>query len=111
MHNSSAYVIKWCVENDIDTLVVGKNKEWKQNVDMSKQSNQKFVNIPYQMLLQQLQYKCENVELNMLRLRRVILQEQVFWMEKNLLSRIMISQEEYREDCLEATLDYLSIVM
>ena len=61
MHNSSAYVIKWCVENDIDTLVVGKNKEWKQNVDMSTQSNQKFVNIPYQMLLQQLQYKCENV--------------------------------------------------
>lgn len=61
MHNSSAYVIKWCAENDIDTLVVGKNKEWKQNVDMSKQSNQKFVNIPYQMLLQQLKYKCENV--------------------------------------------------
>ena len=61
MHNSSAYVIKWCVENDIDTLVVGKNKEWKQNVDMSTQSNQKFVNIPYQMLLQQLKYKCEDV--------------------------------------------------
>lgn len=61
MHSSSAYVIKWCVENDIDTLVVGKNKEWKQKTDMSKQSNQKFVNIPYQMLLQQLQYKCENI--------------------------------------------------
>lgn len=61
MHNASAYVIKWCVENNIDTLVVGKNKEWKQNADMSKQSNQKFVSIPYQMLLQQLQYKCENV--------------------------------------------------
>ena len=28
---------------------------------MSKQSNQKFVSIPYQMLLQQLKYKCENV--------------------------------------------------
>lgn len=61
MHNTSSYVIKWCVENNIDTLVVGKNKEWKQNADMSKYSNQKFVSIPYQMLLQQLQYKCENV--------------------------------------------------
>jgi len=60
MHNASSYVIKWCVENNIDTLVVGKNKEWKQNTDMSRQSNQKFVSIPYQMLLQQLQYKCEN---------------------------------------------------
>lgn len=61
MHNASSYVIKWCVENDIDTLVVGKNKEWKQNTDMSRQSNQKFVSIPYQMLLQQIKYKCENV--------------------------------------------------
>ena len=34
MHNASAYVIKWCVENDLDTLVVGKNKEWKQNTDI-----------------------------------------------------------------------------
>lgn len=61
MHNASVYVVKWCVENGIDTLVVGKNKEWKQNTDMSKQNNQKFVSIPYQMLLQQLKYKCENV--------------------------------------------------
>ena len=61
MHNASSYIVKWCVENDIDTLVVGKNKEWKQNASMSKGSNQKFVDIPYQMLLQQLKYKCENV--------------------------------------------------
>ncbi len=61
MHNASSYIVKWCIENNIDTLVIGKNKEWKQDASMSKQSNQKFVNIPYQMLLQQLQYKCENV--------------------------------------------------
>lgn len=60
MHNTSSYIVKWCVENEIDTLVVGKNKEWKQNTSMSKGSNQKFVDIPYQMLLQQLKYKCEN---------------------------------------------------
>lgn len=61
MHNASSYIVKWCVENDIDTLVVGKNKEWKQNISMSKGSNQKFVDIPYQMILQQFKYKCENV--------------------------------------------------
>ena len=61
MHNASSYIIKWCVENEIDTLVIGKNKEWKQNASMSKGNNQKFVDIPYQMLLQQLKYKCENV--------------------------------------------------
>lgn len=61
MHNASSYIVRWCVDNEIDTLVVGKNKEWKQNASMSKGNNQKFVDIPYQMLLQQLKYKCENV--------------------------------------------------
>lgn len=61
MHNTSSFVIKWCLENNIDTLVVGKNKEWKQEVGMNNINNQKFVSIPYQMLLKQLEYKCENV--------------------------------------------------
>ena len=31
---------------------------------MSKKSNQNFIMIPYQILLQQLKYKCENVGIN-----------------------------------------------
>lgn len=61
MHNTSSYITKWCVENDIENLVVGKNKEWKQNTSMGKASNQKFIDVPYQILLLQLKYKCENV--------------------------------------------------
>lgn len=60
MHNTSAYIVKWCVENDINTLVVGINHGWKQESSMNKKSNQKFVSIPYDMLLRQLKYKCEN---------------------------------------------------
>lgn len=56
MHNSSALVVSWCVEHNIDTLVVGKNDAWKQE----KKHMQNFTSIPYDMLLQQLQYKCEN---------------------------------------------------
>lgn len=80
MHNTSTYIVKRCVENNIDTLVIGKNKEWKHNADMSKQSNQKFVSIPYQMLLQQLQYKCENVGIKYVETEESYssLQEQVF---------------------------------
>ena len=57
MHNTSALIIKWCVEHNIDTLVVGKNDTWKQE----KKHMQNFTSIPYEMLLGQLQYKCENV--------------------------------------------------
>ncbi|WP_347563293.1 transposase [Lactonifactor sp. BIOML-A4] len=64
MHNASHYIVKWCMDNNIDTLVIGKNKEWKQESGMSKGSNQKFISIHYQMLLQQLKYKCENVGIN-----------------------------------------------
>ena len=56
MHNTSALIIKWCIEHNIDTLVVGKNDTWKQE----KKHMQNFTSIPYEMLLGQLQYKCEN---------------------------------------------------
>lgn len=56
MHNVSALIIKWCLEHNIDTLVVGKNDTWKQE----KKHMQNFTSIPYEMLLGQLQYKCEN---------------------------------------------------
>lgn len=61
IHNTSAYIVKWCKENNIDTLVIGKNDFWKQNVKLGKVNNQKFTYIPYEMLLGQLKYKCENV--------------------------------------------------
>lgn len=60
MHNASSYVIKWCVENQIDTLVVGHNDKWKQRIKLGKRVNQNFIFIPYDMLIQQLAYKCEN---------------------------------------------------
>lgn len=56
LHNASAIVIKWCVENNIDTLIVGKNDTWKQD----KKRMQNFTDIPYEMLIRQLKYKCEN---------------------------------------------------
>ena len=60
MHNTSAYVIKWCIENNIDTLVVGINRKWKQNTNMGKMNNQKFHYIPHNIFINQLKYKCEN---------------------------------------------------
>lgn len=56
IHNATAFVIKWCVENEVDTLVIGKNDTWKQE----KKHMQNFTYIPYEMVLEQLQYKCED---------------------------------------------------
>ena len=63
MHNASKHIIKILLDNEINTLIVGKNKEWKSNINiginMGKQNNQTFVSIPFDMFISQLKYKCK----------------------------------------------------
>ncbi|MBD5589135.1 RNA-guided endonuclease TnpB family protein [Clostridium botulinum] len=61
MHCASKYVINYCIENNIDTIVIGYNKEWKQKSSLYKTINQGFVQIPYDMFIDKLKYKCEDV--------------------------------------------------
>lgn len=61
MHCASKYIVDYCVENNIDTIVIGYNKEWKQKSKLYKTINQGFVQIPYDMFINKLKYKCEDV--------------------------------------------------
>lgn len=61
LHNSSKYIITYCIQNNIDTIVCGYNKGWKQESSLSKKTNQHFIGIPYEQFIRQLEYKCENV--------------------------------------------------
>ncbi|MEH7130994.1 transposase [Neobacillus drentensis] len=45
-------------EYKIDTVVVGYNAGWKQESDMGKKNNQKFVQIPFQRLISAIENKC-----------------------------------------------------
>lgn len=65
IHHCSAFIIKYCKENNIKTVVVGLNKEWKQECSIGKKNTQNFVYIPYDKLIQQLEYKCldNNIQL------------------------------------------------
>lgn len=47
------------VEKNIGTLAVGYNVGWKQNTDMGKRNNQKFVQLPFARLTSYLSYKCK----------------------------------------------------
>lgn len=60
MHCISKSVIDWCKTNNVDTLVCGYNKEWKQESNMIKKVNQNFVSIPYDIFINMLEYKCQN---------------------------------------------------
>ena len=57
MHKVSHYIINYCKNNNIGTLVIGYNENWKQNIDIGKQNNQNFVTIPFNTLKNNLEYK------------------------------------------------------
>ena len=58
-HKTSRAIIQHCVDNNISSLVIGRNKNWKQNIRLGKRNNQKFVSVPFHKLVQMLQYKAE----------------------------------------------------
>lgn len=57
LHKTSKYIIQYCLTNNISTVIVGHNKEWKQEVNIGKKNNQNFVSISYTTLINQLKYK------------------------------------------------------
>ena len=59
LHKSSRKLVNFLVSNNISTLVVGYNEEWKQEVNLGKRNNQSFVYIPFCTLIKQLEYKCK----------------------------------------------------
>ncbi len=59
MHKVAKIIIKFCEANEIDTLVIGDNKGWKQKTDMGKDNNRDFVSIPHDRFKQILEYLCD----------------------------------------------------
>ena len=50
MYTTSKAIVDMLTEQKIGRFVVGRNKGWKQEVNMGKTNNQKFVQIPFYML-------------------------------------------------------------
>lgn len=72
LHNVSAYIVNHAVLNNTNTIVIGYNKGWKQDTNISKKNNQNFTQIPFQKLIQLIQYKAK------LKGIKVVLQEESY---------------------------------
>ena len=66
MHKASKYLIDYALKNNFNTIVIGNNKNWKQEASMSKKVNQSFVGIPHMRFIEMIQYKAQNVGLNVI---------------------------------------------
>lgn len=52
-------IMEYLKENKIDTLIVGHNKNQKQNINIGTRNNQKFCSMPVDQLRRQLEYRCQ----------------------------------------------------
>lgn len=66
MHKASRYIISYAVSNKCSTIIIGNNKNWKHNSQMNRKVNQAFVGVPHMKLIEMLQYKAQEVGINVI---------------------------------------------
>lgn len=59
LHKSSRILVNQLVSNNVSKIVIGHNKEWKQDINIGKRNNQNFVQIPYNQFIQMITYKAQ----------------------------------------------------
>ena len=57
IHQISNKIIKNALKEDITKIIIGNNKNWKQNIKLGKNTNRNFVSIPHSTLIEKIQYK------------------------------------------------------
>ena len=67
-HQLSRALINFCIRNNIGTIVIGYNENWKQRANMGRRNNQNFVNIPFYTLVQKITYKAKLVSIKVVRI-------------------------------------------
>jgi putative transposase len=88
LHKTSKFIINYCIKNNIGNIVIGKNNDWKQNINLGRINNQKFVNIPFNKLIYMIQYKAEESGIS------VIIQEESYTSKCDALALEFIEKHE-----------------
>lgn len=88
MHCASKKVVDYCVENRIDTLIIGLNKKWKQE----NENKQNFTYIPFDMLVKQIQSKCEEYGIE------VVMTEEAYTSGTSFLDKEQPIKENYNKE-------------
>lgn len=89
LHKSSRKIINHLVSNSINTLVIGYNKEWKQEINIGRRNNQNFTQIPYSRLIHMLEYKCKLVSIN------IIINEESYTSKCSFIDGEQVSRKEF----------------
>ena len=89
LHKTSRFIVNYAKQHSVSVIVIGYNKEWKQCSVLSKQVNQHFVQIPFNTLIQQIQYKAEEFGI------KVVLVEESYTSGTSFLDNELPIKENY----------------
>ena len=84
IHKACKYIINYCLYNQINNIILGYNKGFKQNVNLGKKANQQFIGIPFYKLKENLTYLCEDNKINL------VIQEESYTSQANFLNKDFI---------------------
>ena len=65
-HKSTKLIINQAVNQNLNTIVIGYNKGWKQEINLGHKNNQSFVQLPHYQFINMLAYKAKLKGLNVL---------------------------------------------
>lgn len=57
LYCTASIILNFCLENNVSKLVIGKNKDWKQDVRFKKKNKQNFIQIPFNKLISKIKGK------------------------------------------------------
>jgi putative transposase len=57
IHKSSRRIVDLAKENDITKIIIGKNENWKQSINLGRKTNRQFTSIPHATLIEKIKYK------------------------------------------------------
>jgi putative transposase len=72
VHKSTKLLVERLKQNNISKVIIGKNDQWKTNINIGKKNNQNFVSIPHAQIINVLTYKLKLIGID------VILQEESY---------------------------------
>lgn len=96
MHKVAKKIVLWCADKNVSKVIIGKNKGWKQEINIGKTNNQNFVQIPHALLITYIKTIAEKIGM------QVVEQEESYTSKASFLDRDKISM--YKKD---ANITYL----
>lgn len=92
IHKVSRYIVNYAQANNVCTIVIGYNKQWKQMCDLGRRNNQNFIQIPFNVLIEQIQYKAQELGI------QVSLTEESYTSGTSYLDNEMPTKENYNKN-------------